>query len=154
MSDPQIARRCASCGASIRERAFFCPECGSSLGAKTEELSPSPLSETAATQKLDQTIIERAAPSSPESSSHPPQFKTNQRPGGLSPSYGSVGKTKRLETPVAFSGDTSRKTEKLRKISSIVLDEAAYDPSLRFILVAVALFLLFLTILVLSKVIG
>jgi hypothetical protein len=39
-------------------------------------------------------------------------------------------------------------------MSSVVLDEAGYDPSLRFVLVAAALFLLFLLIMVLNKVIG
>jgi hypothetical protein len=46
------------------------------------------------------------------------------------------------------------RVEKLRKISSVVIDQAAYDPSLRFLLVAAALFLLFLLLLILSKVIG
>jgi hypothetical protein len=43
---------------------------------------------------------------------------------------------------------------KLRKASGVVLDQAAYDPSLRFILVAAALFLLFLFLLIFSKVLG
>jgi len=44
--------------------------------------------------------------------------------------------------------------EKLRKVSSVVIDQAAYDPSLRFLLVAAALFVLFLILLILSKVLG
>ncbi len=44
--------------------------------------------------------------------------------------------------------------ERLRKVSSVVIDQAAYDPSLRFLLVAGALFLLFLLLLIISKVIG
>src|SRR5688572_3954845 len=31
MAEPVIARRCHHCGASIREAALFCPECGSEL---------------------------------------------------------------------------------------------------------------------------
>jgi hypothetical protein len=46
------------------------------------------------------------------------------------------------------------RVEKLRKVSSVVIDEAAYDPSLRFILVAAVLFLLFLFLLILSKLLG
>ena len=42
----------------------------------------------------------------------------------------------------------------IRKVSSVMIDQAAYDPSLRFLLVAAALFLLFLVLLILSKVIG
>ena len=46
------------------------------------------------------------------------------------------------------------RVEKLRRVSSVVIDQAAYDPSLRFLLVAAAFFLLFLVLLILSKVIG
>ena len=46
------------------------------------------------------------------------------------------------------------RVEKLRKVSSVVIDQAAYDPSLRFLLVAAVLFLLFLVLLILSKVLG
>jgi hypothetical protein len=52
-------------------------------------------------------------------------------------------------------GDGVRgRVEKLRKVSSIVIDQAAYDPSLRFVLVATALFLLFLILLILNKVLS
>jgi len=43
--------------------------------------------------------------------------------------------------------------DKIRQASSVVLEEANYDPSVRFILVAGALFVLFLILLILSKVI-
>ena len=46
------------------------------------------------------------------------------------------------------------RVEKFRKVSSVMIDQAAYDPSLRFLLVAAGLFLLFLVLLILSKVIG
>ena len=46
------------------------------------------------------------------------------------------------------------RVEKFRKVSSVMIDQAAYDPSLRFLLVAAALLLLFLVLLILSKVIG
>jgi hypothetical protein len=43
--------------------------------------------------------------------------------------------------------------EKLRKATSVVINEASYDASLRFVLIAAVLFLLFLVILLLSKII-
>ena len=43
--------------------------------------------------------------------------------------------------------------EKWRQISTTVIDEAAYDPSLRFVLVAALLFILFLVILIMSELI-
>jgi predicted RNA-binding Zn-ribbon protein involved in translation (DUF1610 family) len=46
------------------------------------------------------------------------------------------------------------RVEKLRHVSSLVIDQAAYDPSLRFLLVAAAFFILFLVLLIMSKVIG
>lgn len=46
------------------------------------------------------------------------------------------------------------RVEKIRQVSSVVIDQAAYDPSLRFLLVAAVLFLLFVVLLILSKAIG
>lgn len=46
------------------------------------------------------------------------------------------------------------RVEKFVKVSTVVIDQAAYDPSLRFLLVAAVFFLLFLVLLILSKVIG
>jgi len=43
--------------------------------------------------------------------------------------------------------------EKLRKVSSVVINQASSDASLRFVLVAAVLFVLFLVILLLSKII-
>ncbi|MCA1565156.1 MAG: zinc-ribbon domain-containing protein [Acidobacteria bacterium] len=37
MSEPEIARRCLSCGASVRGHASFCPQCGSRLAGATTE---------------------------------------------------------------------------------------------------------------------
>jgi len=44
--------------------------------------------------------------------------------------------------------------QKLKKVSSVVLDQAAYDPSVRFLLVAALLFILFLILLVMSKIVS
>ena len=56
--------------------------------------------------------------------------------------------------PVRHHDGVKAKVEKLRHVSSVVIDQAAYDPSLRFLLVAAAFFILFLVLLILSKVIG
>ena len=100
MSEPEIARRCTACGATARQQAMFCPQCGNPIG-ETQVVEPAP------------------APA-----------------------------------PVVFSEGVRGRVEKLRKVSSVVIDQAAYDPSLRFLLVAAALFLLFLILLILSKVLG
>jgi uncharacterized Zn finger protein (UPF0148 family) len=46
------------------------------------------------------------------------------------------------------------RVEKIRQVSSVVIDQAAYDPSLRFLLITAVLFVVFLVLLILSKVIG
>ena len=50
--------------------------------------------------------------------------------------------------------DNVKRVEKIRHVSSVVLEEAAYDPSLRFVLVALVIFVIFLVLLLLSKVMG
>jgi hypothetical protein len=56
--------------------------------------------------------------------------------------------------PVRHHDGVKGRVEKLRHVSSVVIDQAAYDPSLRFLLVAAAFFILFLVLLIMSKVIG
>ena len=46
------------------------------------------------------------------------------------------------------------RVERIKHVSHTVLDQAAYDPSLRFLLVAAVLFVLFLVLVILSKVLG
>ncbi|MCA1576431.1 MAG: zinc-ribbon domain-containing protein [Acidobacteria bacterium] len=52
------------------------------------------------------------------------------------------------------AGNVRERVEKIKHVSSVMIDQAAYDPSLRFLLVAAVLFVLFLILLILSKVIG
>src|ERR1044072_7648378 len=105
MSEPEIDRRCVSCGVSVRSHAMFCPQCGKAIPE-----SPS------------DTIIDQAPP--PQS------------------------------PPARHQEGVKGRVEKLRHVSSVVIDQAAYDPSLRFLFVAAAMFLLFLVLLIMSKVIG
>lgn len=46
------------------------------------------------------------------------------------------------------------RVDKIRKVSSVMIDQAAYDPSMRFLLVAAVLFIIFLVLMLLSKVVG
>ena len=110
MSEPEIARRCTSCGVSVRKAAMFCPQCGNPISHTTDSL------QTAPTQAPD-----------PE-------------PNPIS--HASVVENVR------------DRVEKIRHVSSVVIDQAAYDPSLRFLLVAAVLFVLFIVLVILSKVLG
>lgn len=79
---------------------------------------------------------------------------TNSAPTeALRPDLAATQPLSAVVPPAAQEGVRGR-VEKFRKVSSVVIDQAAYDPSLRFLLVAAALFLLFLVLLLLSKVIG
>ena len=51
----------------------------------------------------------------------------------------------------AAGGDVKKGLGKVREISNVMLEEASYDPSARFVLVAAVLFVLFLVILLLSE---
>lgn len=50
--------------------------------------------------------------------------------------------------------EPAKRVEKIRHASNVVIEEASYDPSLRFVLVALGLFVVFVVLLVLSKVMG
>ena len=56
--------------------------------------------------------------------------------------------------PTVHHAGVRGRVENIRKVSSVLIDQAAYDPSLRFLLVAAAFFILFLVLLIASKVIG
>jgi len=174
MPEPEIARRCPTCGASIRQVALFCPQCGNALPPRNSSQSAvvsqaaeevnqrdtAPLddaevrsrrdfSDTVAIQRPDRQddqqsmsdtlAINRAEeiPSDPDR----PRVR------------GAVGTRLQRATTMArgVEGDVIQRVHKVREISSVVIDEAAYDPSLRFVLVAIIVFALFLIIVLLNK---
>jgi hypothetical protein len=124
MSDPEIARRCTACGVSLRQRAMFCPLCGNPISQVDTAPTEALMPDVAATQPLSAAVP-------------PPPPQNAPTPDGV-------------RAPDSVRG----RVDKFRKVSSIMIDQAAYDPSLRFLLVAAGLFLLFLVLLILSKVIG
>ena len=156
MSEPQIAHRCPSCGASIRTRELFCPHCGETLpeskrdSAKTlsdympdkkdRKTRKNPgISDVSKNKKLE---IEGFSAATSVTSAD------NGRPGPHE-----SANTVRMRADDEVQEDRYQGVERLRHISSFVLDEAAYDPSLRFVLVAAVLFVVFLVLLVISEVI-
>jgi len=84
-----------------------------------------------------------------------PANETARAPVGQA-ARGAVGARIQRATTLArdVEGDVIHRARQVREISSIVLDEAGDDPSLRFVLVAAVLFLLFLVIVVLNKLIS
>ena len=171
MPEPEIARRCPQCGESIRELAFFCPQCGNPLPRQRAAQSTSKDTgsiegsepQSPPVSMSDTVLIERPeqTPKTPANSRsmsdtmaiNPPQ-ETPQTATG-SRVRGTVGAQLQRATTLArdVEGDVIHRVQKVREISSVVLDEAGDDPGLRFVLVAAIVFLLFLVIVLLNKLI-
>jgi len=129
MSEPEIARRCTACGASVRAHAMFCPQCGNPVAQASPTMA----------QPATDTTVDTA-----------PTEALRPDPAATQP----LSAVTRPPTPRAHEDGVLARVEKIRKVSSVVIDQAAYDPSLRFLLVAAVLFVLFLVLLIFSKVIG
>jgi len=159
MSDPLIARRCPWCGVAIREQAFFCPQCGKDLtqqqpdfGATIAESATPETKKRDTAELIDPATSKESPPkAAPVQSASP---KSRKAPIGQK-ALGKMGAGIQKATHVArdVEGNVVHRVQKLRDASSVVIDEASYDASLRFVLVAAALFILFLVVLLLSKVI-
>ena len=157
MSEPEISHRCSSCGASVRQRALFCPQCGN--GMTNQPAIPEIASDSAHDVSAKPSAIE------PPEARTAKQSRNNLNTAPLNPAGAQAfdkatmrdRDTVQLRPGVTRVGSQENvlgRVEKLRKVSTVVMDQAAYDPSLRFLLVAGALFLLFLLLLILSKVMG
>ena len=192
---PEISHRCESCGASIREQAMFCPECGQALTQSSanmkpprDEETPKPAvadNEAAATRAMlletanaATNIFNTADKPSAIAPLETPNVSTENQPAAavepaktetgdqaINPSAAAVPKHGTYEkardslhrASSATRGalaDNVKRVEKIRHVSTAMFEEASYDPSLRFVLVALGLFVVFLVLLMLSKVMG
>src|ERR1041384_930100 len=167
---PEILHRCESCGATIREAAMFCPECGKPLAvAKQEEpdlndkaFAPPSTNAAASTTEpsMSTSGVENHAANSDQvvpvdaakGNNEPVKAATSERHGARERTRETLHRASTaargaIERPV-------KQVEKIHHVSTVMLEEAHYDPSLRFVLVALGLFFLFVILLVLSKVMG
>src|SRR5258706_9344845 len=177
MSEPEIARRCPTCGASIREVALFCPQCGNPQPPRQKQTAAEPETTSKTTAPLeskkgespplsmsDTIAIPRPedVPKVPDESRSMSDTMVIERPekttkAPVSPGVrGAVGARIQRATTLArdVEGDVIHRVQKVREVSSVVLDEAGNDPGLRFLLVAVFVFVLFLVIVLLNKLIA
>jgi zinc-ribbon domain len=176
---PEISRRCASCGASIRGGASFCYQCGAALAqARTSggieipeerlrklesELDRTPTTSSEVEEVVAQGEERDAAAQdsgvaagavNDASVGNQREVESSARSRIVAHREKGGRRTKRQRVTQAARGAVEEKlaprVEKIRQTSAGVLDEAAIDPSLRFVLVAAAIFVLFLILLLLS----
>jgi hypothetical protein len=138
MSEPEIARRCSSCGVSVRQSATFCPQCGNPVVKQQTTTEVSPTAPTQALRSVGPADDSVANPNPNPPQTPPPPQAQHHHASGLT----------------GVADNVRDRVEKIRHVSSVVIDQAAYDPSLRFLLVAAVLFVLFIVLVILSKVIG
>lgn len=125
----------------MRKSAMFCPQCGNPIARH----QPTDAAQTAPTQALH--TVTTADDSNQTSQTAPTQaLHPNPNPNPNPHQHSSA-------LPAVVENVRER-VEKIRHVSSVVIDQAAYDPSLRFLLVAALLFLLFVVLVILSKVLG
>lgn len=173
MSEPEISRRCPACGVAIRGYAAFCPQCGEKLGhpgdvsqlpeIATAERERDHVAAAPAVARAADAAVSEAAPA--ESSSAPVQsVAARSQPEGQveAPSSvlvrgdGQAVAANRRESINAAEGNSPETPSPapairgLRDSSKFVMTEAAADPGLRFVLVAAALFLVFVVFMVIS----
>ena len=161
MSEPEIARRCLSCGASVRASALFCSQCGNGLSQKPNITVDAAESKQRTENAEDPQFEAFASETAPltaavkESPSHnvPALPNRGQAENTAVPAHDTIQRGAAVVRD-GLEDDLLHRVQRLRKVSNVVLDEASYDPSLRFVLVTAALFVVFLLILILSKLIA
>ena len=176
---PEISHRCPACGVSIRdfdEGALFCPECGKPLAtgethetnivtdpSEKDEIQSQPIVSRADDRATEPAAVSDAVPEQPRVDEPPkhetPELSTEDIAPDPSraPRHGARERTRETlhrASNVARGAieDNVKRVEKIHHVSSVMFEEAHYDPSLRFVLVALGLFLVFVLLLVLSKV--
>jgi hypothetical protein len=159
----------------VRDRdALFCPECGKALSEKPAEPKADDSVDsvsfaTAAADSETPDAVRDAAVDEPSSAAPPATAasstaKENPKDeDSVPPAHRRGEKTReRLHRASDIARGVGRgvieepakRVEKIRHASNVVIEEASYDPSLRFVLVALGLFVVFVILLVLSKVMG
>lgn len=173
--EPEIARRCLDCGASVRGNAFFCPQCGRPLkagvagvGSATEAPEMPPRRKTDAGLNAPTVGLPESAPSPPASDLAATQESFGRDALGESHQRSEVAATMTMDDNDAISkrqwvttaargmveDKLSPRVEKLRQASNVMLEEVSYDPSLRFVLVAAAVIVLSLLLILLNYLLG
>jgi hypothetical protein len=124
---------------------MFCPDCGKPLSNGTPEPEPPVVA------KAEVPAVANVPDQDSGKKLGPPADPVS-KPGTYGKARDSLHRAS-TATREALA-DNVKRVEKIRHVSSVVLGEATYDPSLRFVLVALGIFIVFLVLLLLSKVMG
>lgn len=145
-----------SCGASVRRKSRFCPHCGKSLTSKlaATEKKPQKATRHFGAEKPKRAQVEPSEAglglsrleetSAPLSVFEAPLEKPEEHP----PKFVARSVAMAIE---AVEEKIAPSVEKVKKASHVVIDEAAEDPNLRFLLIALVLFVVFLFMLLLNR---
>lgn len=180
--EPEIARRCSGCGASVRGAAHFCPQCGRPMEddaaasgrtpqSRRQERPLRPLIEEAEraaasiSGKLSPPDGESLSEASADAASADGGMRAENIAADIAAANAPAAQAQRqpargrVRQRAAAAGERASETlrprvEKLREASVVVFDEAADDPGRRFLLVAGLLFALFLVLWVVSYILG
>jgi hypothetical protein len=166
---PEISTRCSSCGAAVRAPAIFCPECGKPMMPAARPAEPTAAAEIPVPALTPATQAEPfAAPtqSKPETvgltrpaADGETRANNADRPAEPAAPHGARERAREglhRASSVARGAieDNVKRVEKIHHVSTAMIEEAHYDSSLRFVLVALGLFVVFIILLILSKVMG
>ena len=158
---------------------MFCPECGQPLGEEpgatdAQEIveQEPPAGESSAVVSAagnDASQVDEAQPCAPAPAQPAAQVETagsdpkpETKTEGQTVSPANPTRVERTREKLQHASSVARgaieqnvkRADKIRHVSSAMLEEASYDPSLRFVLVALGVFIVFLLLLLLSKVMG
>ena len=142
---------------------MFCPECGKALTPKSRELSAAAKepAKTVADMNTkagaDQEVQMPPAPAIAAPTERAPNKSDNPaEPGAPHGARERAREGLHRASSVARGAfeDNVKRVEKIHHVSTAMIEEAHYDSSLRFVLVALGLFVVFIILLILSKVMG
>ncbi len=157
------------CGASARPRATFCPQCGRSLQEIVSHAAPlampSPDKSNAfvhpqeqsgdvRVSQVNETNITAIGDVDAGKMNAPDVSVAREEGDAMTGRDAAALKQRRVSIVEESSAPERRSGERLRESSAQMLDEAADDASLRFVLVAIVLFILFLFFLLLNNLVG
>lgn len=163
--EPEIARRCARCGAAVRGRAQFCPQCGVGMNAapgrkETASLAGDEARGTSGrlvdeAERIAQELNGRVAvPAGAAARASGDNMQLSAPPVVIATDASGTAALAETQRGPGMRVRAGERAERLRAASFDMLDDAQDDPALRFVLIALALFVLFLLILLFSHILA